>query len=676
VVTAALEKLRNLGLLSYSEKQGYKIQSSAGQEWQRERDAYSVIPDAMSGIVAEKLKELLGGLERLRYKGNTFRWAAYYSDGKQRQDERMQMPSDLAVVTVDFRYLTNQEERNQTAWIQASASQNLRDRLIWVVGNLDDLDRHVRDLEKSRHMVRKYQARSQALSRDKQRLFFDEQGRCDDLETKVKEAIARVFLQGELYFRGRKIDKQQYGVGFASLLEKLGESILSELYDRYVDLAVTVGELTQLLEANLSGPSYKFMKEGLGILELDAGKYVPTCSGEVPARIEQFILDKNGVSGSALLTHFGSAPYGYAADMVKACLVGLLRGSKIRIRPESGQELTSVRDPGAKDMFTKDRDLKRADLLPPSEVAIKPKDRVKICQFFEDSLGIPLDRENDAIADAVFQHFPNQAKRLQELEQRYNRLPDRPELPTTLIKLRDALEKCTRSRQVEETVKAVKKHLDALADGIQELGILLPDLTDAAIADVARAGTIRDRQVVQLRQVERLTEVSAAVAALEEQLGLERPWRDIHVLQPQLEAIETHYRAVRLQLIEQQERQAETIRTEVKQRQGFIKLNDDKAAYVLRPIQEATYDTTQDAVFPTLIELRDSAVLSLQKAAERANRYLDDAISQVTDEQVIQVAVNLVGREVSTPEEVEVLVNQLRDRLLSQLKENVRIRLM
>ena len=41
------------------------------------------------------------------------------------------------------------------------------------------------------------------------------------------------------------------------------------------------------------------------------------------------------------------------------------------------------------------------------------------------------------------------------------------------------------------------------------------------------------------------------------------------------------------------------------------------------------------------------------------------------------IAIDLHGREVSSPEEVEVLVNQLRDRLLSQLdgKSNIRIRL-
>jgi PglZ domain len=99
-------------------------------------------------------------------------------------------------------------------------------------------------------------------------------------------------------------------------------------------------------------------------------------------------------------------------------------------------------------MFAKDRDIKRADLLPPNETSISPRDKIAICKFFKEALDVELDRENDAIADAVFQQFPGQVKRLQELERRYNRLPNRPNLPPALVKLRESLEKCTRSRQV------------------------------------------------------------------------------------------------------------------------------------------------------------------------------------------------------------------------------------
>jgi hypothetical protein len=280
-----------------------------------------------------------------------------------------------------------------------------------------------------------------------------------------------------------------------------------------------------------------------------------------------------------------------------------------------------------------------------------------------------------AIADAVFQQFPGQVKRLQELERRYNRLPNRPNLPSALVKLRESLEKCTRSRQVEDTVIAVKKNLDALRDGIQELGISLTDLTDSAVDAVTKAINIRDNQVAQLKQIERWIEITEAIAALEEQLNSDRSWRDINSLEPHLQAIEQHYKAVRLNLIESQEKQAKAIQGRLKQRQNFIKLNEKQGEYVFRSVQEATYDTTQDALYPSLLELKDSALIKLQKAETTANNRLDDVLSEVTEDQVVQLPLNLSGREVSTEAEIDALVNQLKERLLAQLKPNTRIRL-
>jgi len=675
-ISEALEKLRHLSLLSYSEKLGYKIQSSAGQEWQRERDSYTVIPDAVSLIVSEKLKELLGSVERPAHKSNTFRWTAFYSDGRQRQGERVQAMHELAVVTVDFRNLGVQEERSSNLWVQASDTAALRDRLIWVIGKPDRLPSLVKDLARSRHMVEKYDKR-QSLLPDKQRLVDPERSRCDDLDKNVKDAIAQAFMDGEIYFRGRQIDKLGFGTTFATVLKRVGESILPDLYSHYVNLAVFPAELKQLLQKTLSGPSSKFLSDGLGILELDAGKYMPTCSGQVPARIEQYIIDQNGIVGNVLLSHFGSPPFGYSVDVVKACLAGLLRAKKIRIRPESGKEITSIQDPDVENLFSLDRAIRQTDILPRGEGGLTARDRVAICQFFKGSVDIDLDREDEAIADAVFNYFPIQVRRLQELEQRYNRLPNRPDLPTKLNKLRQAIANSMRSRQIEDTVLAVKQQLDTLRDGIQELRMSLTDLTDDAVAAVSRAVAIRDRQIAQLKQIEQTAEVKDAIAAVEAQLGLDRPWRDIGGLEPQLQAIEQHYQTVRLGLIERQEQQAETIRQRLKQRQGFFKLSEDKADWILNPVRKAAYDTTQDMLSPSLLELRDSAVLRLQEAEQQANLNLDSALSAVTDEQVIQLSVNLVGREVRTPEEVKALVKQLEERLMMQIegKTNVCVRL-
>jgi hypothetical protein len=678
-VEKALEKLRGFGLLSYSEKTGYKIQSSAGQEWAKERDTYTVSNDTISEIVSEKLKELLGGVDRPRYKSNTFRWSALYSDGRQRSDERLQVPNDLAVVTVDFRFLTNRDDRDSATWIQASSGENLKNRLIWVIGSLGDLDSQIRELARSRNMVSRYGQRVSNLSREKQRQLFDEQGRTDELETKVKEAVARAFVEGELYFQGRQIDKQEHGVGFASLLFSVGESIIGDLYHSYVDIPVTPTELKQLLEPSLSGPSPKFMKGQLGILDLDAGKYAPTCDGEVPTRIAKYVTDANGITGNILLSHFGGPPYGYAPDMVKACLAGMLRAEKIRIRPEQGAVITSVRDPGAQDMFTKERDIRRAEILPPGKSDISARDRVKICNFFKACLQVELDRENDAIADAVFQQFPGLNTRLQDLERCYNKLPNYPDLPDALVKLRKALEKSTRSRQVQDTVLAVKKSLDDLRDGIQMLSIMEAELTDSAVEAVKRAVNVQTHQVKQLREAGNTTDVEEAIAALDAQLTLDRPWREIADLEPHLTAIEAHYQALRTELIDQQEKRADDIRQTVRQRQGFSELTTQQEDHVLRPVREAVakYSTSPDALYPSLLELRDTAMIVLNKASDEANSNFDNTLSDLTQEQIIPVPLDLRGREVSNPEEVEELVSELRQKLLAQFQDrnNIRIRL-
>ena len=50
-------------------------------------------------------------------------------------------------------------------------------------------------------------------------------------------------------------------------------------------------------------------------------------------------------------------------------------------------------------------------------------------------------------------------------------------------------------------------------------------------------------------------------------------------------------------------------------------------------------------------------------------------LSEVTEKQIIQLDLNLKGYEVYNAEEVEALVNRIRERLLAELKENTRVRI-
>src|ERR1019366_2332129 len=103
-------------------------------------------------------------------------------------------------------------------------------------------------------------------------------------------------------------------------------------------------------------------------------------------------------------------------------------------------------------------------------------------------LSLRMDREDDAIANAVALHFPQLAQRLRALEGNLNRLPGSPQGPAVFPKLAEALEQCVRTcRQTEPTVTLVKKHLDVLRDGAQLLKIYEAELTTEAIRAVSDA---------------------------------------------------------------------------------------------------------------------------------------------------------------------------------------------
>jgi hypothetical protein len=433
----------------------------------------------------------------------------------------------------------------------------------------------------------------------------------------------------------------------------------------------------QLVEAELSGPSTKFLAGELGILEVDSSRYVAACGGVVPQRVLEYVKSEGGVGGTALLAHFGRPPYGYVPNVIKACVAGLIRGAKLRVQPEGGGEISAIRDAGVRDLFEKDKDFRRANFFPAGEDEVGPQARARICKFFEDDLKYPLEREYDAIADAVSQLFPSQAQRLRGVISRLDRLPGRREIPAEFSKLSDALESCVRScRQTRPTVLNVKKHLDTLRDGIRLLNLFDAELTDEAIQAVREAADVRDFQVVQLRASGALDgEAEAAASRIESQLALDRPWREVGSLEADLAAVKEAYVAERERLLRNQEELVEQARSRVKGRDGFSTLTADQSHKVLRPLTEAETTTTTDAVSPPLEALKDPFLTRLKKAEDDANERLDAILSEGKKPLIVKVDLGLRNREVSTEPEVERLVSDVRERLLEQVRAGQRVRI-
>jgi hypothetical protein len=393
--------------------------------------------------------------------------------------------------------------------------------------------------------------------------------------------------------------------------------------------------------------------------------------------VQEYVESEGGLSGANLIAHFSGPPYGYTANVVKACVAGLLRAGRVRIQPEGTPEITAVRDAGVRDLFERDRTFRRSTIFPAGDDDIGFQSRARICKFFEEHLQHPMDRQDDAIADAVAALFPQQAQRLRGVLARLNRLPGAPEAPPALARLGDALEESLRFvRQTRPTVKLVKKHLDALREGVQLLNLFEAELTSEAVEAVAEAANVRDYPAAQLRAVGALDgEREGAAQRVEAHLALERPWRDVASLEPDLTALREAYTAERRRLLEWQEQQTEQARSRIRARAGFSTLSADQSHKVLRPIAVAMTSTTAEAVAPALAALQDPFRLVLQRAEEEANETLDQILSAGEHPLIVKVDLSLRNREVTTEAEVNTLVEEIRRRLLEQVKVGARVRI-
>ena len=677
-VSEALEALRRKNLLGYSEKTGYKLQSSSAEEWDRERRDLSVGREAINELVQEGLKVLLAEPDRPRLQGRAFPWAGLFSDGRRADDVSLVSANDDAAVCVDFRFLPS-KDRSSTQWVRLSAESTLKDKLLWIAGDGEQLDDVCRDLYRSRRMLDRYKARRDTMTAARKLLLTQEENRVEDLLGAVKKAMADTWMRGTMYFRGRSISPTERGSSFAVAIHDVASDVLKELFPHLIATQIHPAELIQLLQPELSGPSPKFLDGELGILEVDSGRYVPACSGVVPRRIHEYIDESGGSAGSTLLSHFAKPPYGYTSSVVKACVVGLLRGGRLTIQPEGGSEISAVRDAGVLDVFDKDRSFKRASFFPAADDDIGVQGRARICKFFETQLGHQMDREDHAIADAVSSLFPPLAGRLRGVLNKLNQLPNSPDTPKSLVSLQEALERCVASsRQTKPTVKLVKRYLDALHDGVKLLLIYDAELKDDALSSVQAAHGVLQRQVTQLEAAQLADEtINDAAEEIKAQLALDKPWRDIASIKGELEVVKGIYVEQRRGLLAWQEGQLEQIRHRLKGREGFSTLTAEHSHAVLGPLTKAQTDTTAEAIAPPLSELTAPFLMRLQQAEEKANGRLDDILSQGDKPLIVkhELSARLRYRELGSEAELDALLKEIRSELLPLLDGKRRLRL-
>jgi hypothetical protein len=221
----------------------------------------------------------------------------------------------------------------------------------------------------------------------------------------------------------------------------------------------------------------------------------------------------------------------------------------------------------------------------------------------------------------------------------------------------------------------VKAHLDVLRDGFAALARFETDLSDPVIDTLVDAAATVSEHLAQLDALGAAAEVEADAKALREHLALERPWIDARTLEAPTAHLREHYVAQRKALLGAQEREAEAARSALKRTPGFERLGPDAMHRVLRPITEAAWDTTADAVAPRLVELRDGFARRLAEAKEVADERLVEELQSLGGKPIVPLAISLRGRTIESRADLDALLREIEARITERLAKNERVRL-
>ena len=669
-VKAALERMRTASpapLISYSERNGYRLESSARAEWNKERDQITVGSEKLSEVVQERLKSLLDDPNKPTLKGVPIPYEARYSDSRGHEDVWLRQARGQAAAPIDLRLLS---KPSPTEWIQKSGEDQFKNRLVWLAGAVDSVYDAARNWAKSRQMVRRYEARRESLTAEQQTLLIQERAEEELLARRMDDVLKSAFMSGTFYFRGREISPSEMGTSFATALEHAATNVLEDLYPHFTTLQVTAGELDQLFADSLSGASRKFFSDqgGLGILDIEHGQPVPKCDGTIPSQILHCITEARGATGSYLFDKFSGIPYGYSSSVIKACLLGLLRAHKIRIVPRGGGEISSYADPGTKDLFSGDRDLRNSDFMAGGTIGPEPVAIVQIAKMLEKEFAIDVDREILKIAEVALDYFPSRRTQLNELRNRVYALNLTP--PGPLDALDAALTAVTAGRDPVRIAQMLWNKLDDLRDGFQQLNLVRQELTDQACNQFKTArATLADhhRQLAELGVT--TEQVDAAAERIRTHLAQERPWRGVASLQSSVDLIRTAYETARRNELAAGGESVEAARAEVKMREGFSTLNSDDSNYVLSPLSQVMPDTDATSLTPPLSVLRARRGADLSEALEESHARLDELLQVV-----VVVKHGLNGKMIHSQEQLDAALESLRKQVSEQLSRGKEVR--
>ena len=679
-VQRSVELLRNAQFIRHTEH-GWKLQTALEKSWIAERNAHNPNPRERNDILEDQLRRIFTepALTRYRYKNlRNFRVGVAWNGRS--------ITSGDAQVPLVLRVADGPEVFSEVCEQARGESRKAKTEIFWVMSQTGEIDDLVAELYRSRRMVGKYdQLRAQGkITKEEGASLTAEKTEVMRQEERLKERLQKALAEGRGFFDGIGKDGASLGNTLGEILKGMYGFAVPDLYPNLGMGARTIKgtEAEEILKAaNLNGLPKVFYTapEGLELVVKEGNKYVVNAEAPIAKEVAGYLAREhsygNKVTGRTLESHFGGLGYGWDREMLWLVLATLLRGGAIEVTYQ-GRRYRNHLDPQVRAPFSATNAFRAASFAPRKAPDLQAL--VAATRRYEELTGEDVDVEESAIAQAFQRLARAELEALLPLEAtvRAHRIPLTDELKeyhTTLeTVLNSASDDCVNILAGEgASFQALRDQVATIRKATDEKGL-------------ARLRRMRTavHQVWPLLKAEGLDGDLAEQNQLMEQRLADGKYYEVSAeLGEALAAVEAAYRILYQERHTKRQAAFNQAIDDVKAQTNWPLVPEEMQAPTLKPLADRTDHD---------LDLPDSALACQTCGASLAQMASDLAavaalrsnvllrVQEITspEEKVERVRVSDVvgvGTTLSTSEEVQQFLEELRDHLLKLVASGVKV---
>jgi len=686
-VEQAIEALQKAQFVRQTEN-GWKLQTAQEKSWTAERNGHSPNPRERNDILEDRLRVIFAepGLTRYRYgkRGHTtsvrnFRVGVAW-DGRTVTSGQAQVPLVLRVADGPDTFQGVCEQTRDD-----SRAESHRNEVFWVMSLTAGIDEVVAELYRSRQMVGKYdQLRAQGkITKEEASSLAAEKTEALRLEERLKERLETALADGRGFFRGVSKDGAALGKALSEILRALFDYAVPDLYPKLEMGARPLKgtEAEEILKAaNLNGLPKVFYTppDGLNLVVKEGTRYVVNPNAAIVKETADYLASEhsygNKVTGRTLENHFGSIGYGWEREMLWLVLATLLRGGAIEVTYQ-GRRYRNHLDPQVRAPFSTTNAFRAASFAPRKAPDLRTL--VAAARRYEALTGEEVDVEESTIAQAFQRLARAELEALLPVEAtvRAHHIP----LTQVLGEYRSTLETVLNSAS-DDCVNVLTGEGASFQQSRDRVATIRQATGEKGLAHLARLRTVAG-QIWPLLQAEgHDSELGDHARFLRERLDDGTYYQVSAELDEALVSLETTYRDLYLGRHSERATAFAMAVDSVKALPDWALVPEEMQETLLKPLLDRVHDLglPEDGRVCTICR---ASLAEMGSDLAAVNGLRSDVLLRVQEltapeEKIERVRVSDVvgvGQTLSTPEEVDDLLEQLRDHLLKLIASGVKV---